>query len=140
MVKTITQKVVFKNATPQQLYELYMDAKKHSLATGSPAKITNKEGATFFAHGNYITGKNLRLVPGKMIVQSWRSLDWAKTDLDSIFILLFEKKGNDAILHMTHANIPSKPAGGIKKGWDQFYWKPWKTYLAGKTVKKKATM
>ena len=39
MVKTITQKVVFKNTTPQQLYELYMDAKKHTESTGVPANI-----------------------------------------------------------------------------------------------------
>lgn len=50
MPKNIVQKVVFKNTTPKALYELYMDSKKHSVATGAPAKISAKEGGKFSAH------------------------------------------------------------------------------------------
>ena len=110
-MKTLTQKVVFKNTTPEQLYDLYMDAKLHSLVTGDTAKITKKEGAAFTAYGNYIKGKNLQLVPGKLIVQSWRGSDFKKSDMDSTFILQFEKKGNDAVLHMVHANVPDARSG-----------------------------
>lgn len=136
-MKTLTQKVVFKNTTPEQLYDLYMDSKLHSLVTGDTAKITKKEGAAFTAYGNYIAGKNLQLVPGKLIVQSWRGTDFKKADMDSTFILQFEKKGNDAILHMVHANVPDAEAEGIKSGWTDFYWTPWKAYLAEQKGKKK---
>ncbi len=139
-MKTLTQKVVFKNATPEQLYELYMDAKLHSLVTGAPAKITKKEGTTFSAHGNYIKGKNFHLKPGKLIVQSWRGTDWKKSDLDSIFMLQFEKKGSDAVLNMVHANVPEDQADGIKSGWADYYWTPWKQHLAGKKPKAKKPM
>jgi len=139
-MKTLTQKVVFKNATPEQLYDLYMDAKLHSLVTGAPAKITKKEGASFSAHGDYIKGKNFHLVPGKLIVQSWRGQDWKKGDLDSIFMLQFEKQGKDAVLNMVHANIPDKEADGIKSGWVDYYWTPWKAHLAGKKVTRKKGM
>ena len=44
MAKTIQQKVVFKNTTPNVLYDLYMDSKKHSIATAAPAKLSTKEG------------------------------------------------------------------------------------------------
>ena len=50
MPKTLVQKVVFKNATVKDLYDLYMDAKKHSLTTGAPAQISAKEGSTYSAH------------------------------------------------------------------------------------------
>lgn len=30
---------------------------------------------------------------------------------------------------MTHANIPEDTAAGIKSGWNEYYWKPWKKYL-----------
>jgi activator of HSP90 ATPase len=139
-MKTLTQKVVFKNTTPEELYEMYMDAKLHTMLTGDTAKITKKEGAKFTAYGTYILGKNLQLVPGKLIVQSWRGGDWKKTDLDSTFILQFEKKGNDAILNMVHANLPDDQADGIKSGWDDFYWTPWKAHLAGQKVKRKEHM
>jgi activator of HSP90 ATPase len=138
MVKTITQTVLFKNTTPEQLYGIYMNAKKHSAAIGNvPVKISNKAGAQFSAHGKYITGKNLALVKNNMIVQSWRGADWSKNSLDSIFILQFEKKGKDTLLIMVHANIPEKHLKGIKSGWNDFYWKPWKIYLRNLKSKKK---
>lgn len=130
MTKTITQKVVFKNTSPKALYELYMDAKKHSKSTGAIAKITDKETTNFTAYDNYISGKNLHLIKDKLIVQSWRGSDWTKGDMDSTFIMNFESKGNDTILQVTHANLPVKQADDIKKGWTDFYWTPWKKYLA----------
>jgi activator of HSP90 ATPase len=136
MTKTITQKVVFKNTTPKALYDLYMDAKKHSQSTGAMAKIEAKEGTKFTAYDNYISGKNLHLIKDKLIVQSWRGSDWAKGDMDSTFIINLESKGNDTILHVTHANLPEKQADDIKKGWADFYWLPWKKHLAGKPATK----
>ena len=64
-----------------------------------------------------------------MIVQSWRSGDFKPGDLDSTFILQFEKKGKDTLIHMVHANVPDHAYKGIKSGWNDYYWKPWKKYL-----------
>ncbi len=136
-MKTLTQKVVFKNATPEQLYDMYMDAKLHAMLTGDGAKISKKEGSSYRVYGDFISGKNHQLIPGKLIVQSWRASDWKKSDLDSIFILQLEKKGNDAVLNMVHANIPDDQAEGIKSGWTDFYWTPWKAFLAEQKPKKK---
>jgi activator of HSP90 ATPase len=133
MPKTITQKVVFKNTSPAKLYSMYLDSKQHAAITGGvAAKISAKEGAKFSAHDEYITGKNLQLVKDKLIVQSWRGSDWNKGDADSTFILQFEPKGKDTVMYMTHANIPDKHADGIKQGWVDHYWNPWKEVLSGK--------
>lgn len=132
MAKTIVQKVVFKNATPKALYNLYMDAKLHSKMTGGPAKITDKEGTSFSAYGGYCKGKNLHLVKDKLLVQTWRAEDWDKSDPDSIFTILLEQKGKDTVLHAVHAFLPDKAAADISKGWHDYYWTPWKQHLAGK--------
>jgi activator of HSP90 ATPase len=139
-MKTLTQKVLFKNTTPGQLYELYMDAKLHTLVTNHATKISKEEGAPFSAFRGSLSGKNLKLVPGKLIVQTWRANDWKKSDLDSIFMLQLEKNGKDAILTMVHANLPDNQAEAIKSGWTDFYWTPWKAYLAGKKVVKRKPM
>jgi activator of HSP90 ATPase len=131
MAKTILQTVVFKNTIPETLYDIYMDAKKHSKATGSDAKISSKIGSAFCAWDGYIIGITLQLQKGQMIVQSWRSLDFKSNDLDSTLILQFEKKGKDALLRMVHANVPDHQYAGVKSGWNDYYWKPWKKYLAG---------
>ncbi len=141
MTKTITQKVIFKNTTPKYLYELYMDEKKHSLATGAHAKITAKEGTKYSAYDGYITGKNLHLVKDKLIVQSWRASDWDKNHTDSTFIIKLEPKGNDVVLNVIHANVPTEQVEDIKTGWHEFYWEPWKKQMAAKKpTAKKAKM
>lgn len=130
MAKTITQSVTFKNAKAGTLYSQFLDSKHHAKLTGgNPAKISAKEGAKFSVWGGYITGKNLQLVKDKLIVQAWHGSDWAKGETDSTFIMLFEQKGKDAIIHMTHANVPDKYVAGIKQGWTDYYWTPWKEYL-----------
>ena len=133
MAKTITQSVTFKNAKVSTLYSMFLNPKEHEALTGgNPAKISAKEGAKFSVWGDYITGKNLQLIKDKLIVQAWLGSDWDKSEIDSTFILLFEQKGKDAVIHMTHANIPDKQAKGIKDGWTEYYWAPWKAYLASK--------
>ena len=140
MAKNIVHKIVFKNTTPKALYDLYMNSKKHSVATGAPAQISNKTGGKFSTHGGYITGENIHLIKDKMIVQSWRPQGWDKTDPDSTFIIHLEPKGKNVVLHAIHTNLPDKHAEGVNKGWHQHYWEPWKKYLAGKPIAKSPTM
>lgn len=132
MAKTITQNVLFKGAKANDLYKLYVDAKQHAKATGAPATISAKEGAAYKAHDGYITGKTLRVVKGRMVVQTWRAQGWTKADLDSILTLTFEDVNGGAKLTMVHGNIPDAHAASIKKGWNEHYWNRWKKHLTGK--------
>jgi len=134
MPTTILQKVVFKNTTAKALYDLYINAKLHSLIAGSPVTISSKAGAKFSAHGGYIMGKNIQLIKNKQIIQTWRAEGWDKEDVDSIFMINLEQKGKDAILNMVHAFLPEKVVASIKKGWTDHYWNPWKQHLAGKPI------
>jgi len=70
MTPVIKSGANYRNATPSQLYELFMDSAKHAAATGAPAKISHKVGGKWSAFGGMILGKNLALVPNRMIVQA----------------------------------------------------------------------
>jgi len=140
MAKNIFHKVVFKNTTAKALYDLYMNSKKHSIATGAPAKLSTKEGGSYSAHDGYITGVNVHLIKDKLIVQTWRTMEWDKTDPDSTFTILLEPKGKNVTLHMIHTNLPDKYAESINKGWYQHYWEPLKLYLKGKPIAKSPSM
>lgn len=131
-MKTIVQNIKFK-AAPKELYEMYMDSKKHSVLTGgAKALLSRKVGGSFSAHGGYCKGKNLALIPGKMIVQTWRASNWSKSDMDSIFILAFEKAAGGTEMTMVHANVPDKEAKHLTQGWHDHYWNHWKKHLAEK--------
>ena len=134
MAKHITQKITFKKTKPKALFELYMNGKKHALIAGSPVTISSKAGSAFSSHGGYITGKTVHTVKDKIIVQTWRGMDWTPEDPDSIFTIVLEPSGKDTILHVIHSGVPDSKVEGIKKGWFNHYWKPWKQHLAGKKI------
>jgi len=130
MTTVIEQTVAF-SATPAKLYELFMDSAKHTAATGMPAKISRKVGGKWSAFSGMILGKNLSLIPNRMIVQSWRSAEWKKADPDSVLVVSFEKTANGgAQVHLVHVGVPEYDHAGVTQGWVKFYWEPWKTYLA----------
>lgn len=136
MSKTIIQDVVFKGTSPETLYDIYMDGKKHSTATGAHASISPKEGTEYSAHNGYITGKNLQLIPNKLIVQSWRAQSWQEQSVDSTFIIYLEQQGPDTLLHAVHANVPDSAAEDLDKGWHKMYWEPFRLYIAGTPIDK----
>jgi len=130
MTDAIQQSVEFE-ASPKTLYDLYMNSAKHTKATGAPAKISPKVGGTFTAWGKSLRGKNLVLVPGKMIVQLWRSTGFHKSDPDSILILTFNKTATGTRVDLVHVNVPEQDHLGVTQGWPKYYWEPWRAYLAG---------
>lgn len=131
MTRTIEQTATFP-CKPSDLYELFMDSAKHSAATGAPAKISRKVGGKWSAHGGMIGGRNLWLVPNRMIVQSWRSRAFKPSDPDSILTVRFEKAGRGATVHLAHVGVPPHDHQGVTQGWRKYYWKAWKKYLAAK--------
>ncbi len=136
MPKTILQSVDF-NVGPEVLYSLYVDSKKHSAATGAPAKISSEVGGSCEAWDGSLTGRTLGNIRNRVFVQTWRAEDWTPDQTDSILTLIFEKKGKGGRLTMVHANIPEEHYPGIKTGWADYYWTPWKRYLASQRKKKK---
>lgn len=62
MTKAIQQSVKFQ-ASPKELFEIYLDSKKHSEATGAPARLSRKAGGSFTAHGGQLCGRNLLIIP-----------------------------------------------------------------------------
>jgi activator of HSP90 ATPase len=129
MTEPIQQSVEFP-ASPDDLFEIYIDSKKHSEATGGKAKVGRKAGDPFTAFGGLLRGKNLLIVPKKMIVQAWRSSGWKKADPDSILVLTFSKTPTGGRVDLVHVNVPEHDHAGVAKGWNKYYWEPWRAYLA----------
>jgi activator of HSP90 ATPase len=131
MARTIVQSVRF--ATPAaDLFEIYLDSRKHSAATGGEAKLGRKAGQPFTAWDGWIKGVNLAVVPKRLIVQSWRGRDWDEADADSILILSFSDEGKSGRVDMVHANVPDACADDIEDGWGEHYWEPWRSWLAAR--------
>lgn len=111
------------NASAQEIYDTWMDSKKHAKMVGSTAKIDPKVGGKFEIWGGDITGENVELVPGEKIVQLWHSSEWTDESHMSKITLKFKKNkdGTTRILFW-QSGIPEESVKDIEDGWKDYYW------------------
>ena len=125
---TIKQKITIP-ATPEKVYEAYINPKKHSEFTGSKATGKPKVGSKFTAWDGYIQGRNLELEKGKRIVQEWTTTDWPENYPPSKLELTFQQTAQGTEILMIHSNVPVEQEEELAEGWTEFYWKPMKKYF-----------
>ena len=117
-------------AAPQRLYEMYLDPAEHAAITGAPVEIGPEAGAPFRAFDGMLSGTVLHVEPKRLIVQSWRSANLAAEALDSVLVLTFVAEEGGARIELVHINVPESDFAGVSRGWEQYYWAPWRAYLA----------
>lgn len=122
-------KTVVLPAPAAELYEMYMDPQRHAEFTGAPVRISEDPGSPFEAFGGLVTGTTLQVVRHRLIVQSWRSVNFAKTDPNSILVLSFTPEDDDGRIDLVHVNVPESDYQGVSGGWDSRYFAPWLDYL-----------
>jgi len=105
--RTIKQIEVFP-ASPDEVYDSFMDPKKHAIFTGDAASGSSEVGGEFIAYGGYITAKNLELVRGKRIVQEWTTSEWPEGYPASVLQITLKKVGEGTELTMVHSKVPSE--------------------------------
>jgi uncharacterized protein YndB with AHSA1/START domain len=134
-VTTIKQTVVIP-ASPKEVYQAYVDPKKHGEFTGSKATGKAVVGGKMTAWDGYIFGKYLELEEGKRIVQEWTTTDWIEGYGPSKFELTFKEVPEGTEICMVHSNVPKEQADEITEGWTEFYWNPLKEYFSKPKAKK----
>jgi len=122
-------------ATPQEIYDAWLNSRGHGAMTGSKAHVSAKAGAEFSAWDGYISGRIIKLEPGRRIVQSWRTTDFAKSDADSqIEVLLKPVKGGTKIT-LRHSNVSNGHTAYRDGGWQKHYFNPMKKYFSRPSVR-----
>jgi len=117
------------DASPQQIYEAWLDSDQHSAMTGGEAFVTNSIGDSFDAWDGYIEGKNIELKKDEAIIQHWRTSEFDVSDDDSLLEILLEEHSEGCILTIKHSHLP---AHGMqyKQGWIDNYFNPMTAYFA----------
>ena len=106
--------------------------------------FTGPDGQTQFS----LTAKILHLVPGRVIVLTWKNMVWncaldpsEVTDLDSTVVLTFQKNITGAEIQLVQVNVPdykvSVPETGeigslssiVNTHWSLLYWEPMRRYF-----------
>ena len=120
-------------APAEDLYETYLDAKKHAAVTGSAVTISDKPGSKFSAFYGSLTGTMLAVVPKRLIVQAWRSTNFPAGAADSMLILEFVPEGKKGRINLVQIDVPEVDFRGVSDGWELYYWAPWRRYLKKKS-------
>ena len=129
MTRPIRQSVTLA-ASAASLYQMYLNAKTHAAITGGKVVVSTRRGSKFSAFGGLLRGRTLHTVPGRLIVQAWRSASFRKHDVDSTLVLRFVPLGAQrARIELTHVDVPPYDHRGVTNGWKKYYWGPWRRYL-----------
>ncbi|WDR05403.1 SRPBCC domain-containing protein [Devosia rhodophyticola] len=91
---------------PDAVYGILTTSAKFSEMTGgSGAEIDAKEGGAFSMFGGDIRGRNVELVPGKRVVQAWRSNAWPE-GVYSIISFVLQQDGQGTNLAFSQSGYP----------------------------------
>ncbi len=124
-------------ASPDELFDMYLDAESHAAITGAPVSIGAYAGAEFRAFDGALQGTILQVVPKRLIVQSWRAAHWKASDIDSTLILTFWPERRGTRIELAHVNVADHDFAGVSEGWETYYWTPWREYLKKRGTQRK---
>ncbi len=116
-------------ASPDRLFDMYLDPQLHAAFTGSPVTIAARAGAPFRAFDGALSGTILHVEPKRLIVQTWRSTHFLPSSMDSVLVLSIYPESVGGRIELVHVNVADEDFAGVSHGWEKYYWTPWRAYL-----------
>lgn len=117
-------------ASARQVYDTWLDSAGHSEMTGGAAIMSDVIGAEVSAWDGYINGRNLDLIPGERIVQSWRTTEFTERHEDSTITVTLQDMRDGSLLTLVHSNVPDDQTSYEESGWQSHYFEPMQSYFA----------
>ena len=111
-------------APPQVAYDTWLDSEGHAAITGSPATVGNEVRGDFSVRGGDINGKNLEMLPGELIRQSWLIQQSADSELE----ITLELEGTGTRLTLKYTNLMGNGTH-YKTGRVEYYFEPMEAYF-----------
>ncbi|KAG8367957.1 hypothetical protein BUALT_Bualt16G0126700 [Buddleja alternifolia] len=121
--KTITISERF-NCRARDLFEILMDENRWKGFTQSNARISKEVGGEFSIFDGSVTGKNVELQEGKLIVQQWRFGSWHDGIVSTVRLTFDEPESGVTVVKLTHTDVPEEDRYGnstvvenTERGW-----------------------
>lgn len=120
------------DASPAAVYAVLTNSADFAKMTGGRAADISKEvGGAVSLFGGDIRARNVELVPGKRVVQAWRSQAWPE-GVYSIVKFELVPDGGRTRLSFDQAGHPSDAQKMLEGGWSKMYWEPMNAMLTDK--------
>ncbi|CAN4118437.1 unnamed protein product [Withania somnifera] len=121
--KTITMTEKF-SCRAKDLFEILMDENRWKGFTQSNARISKEVGGEFSIFDGSVTGTNVELQEGKLIVQKWRFGSWPDGIQSTVRITFEEPQSGVTVAKLTHTDVPEEDRYGnatvvenTERGW-----------------------
>ncbi|KAF5473375.1 hypothetical protein F2P56_009990 [Juglans regia] len=121
--KTITLSEKF-SCRARDMYEILMDENRWKGFTLSNARISKEVGGEFSIFDGSVTGTNLELQDGKLIVLNWRFANWDDGIHSTVKLALDEPEPGVTVVKLAHTDIPEEDRYGnatvvenTERGW-----------------------
>jgi activator of HSP90 ATPase len=120
------------NASPAAVYDVLTSSEKFGQMTGGrAASISTEEGGKASMFGGDIQARNVELIPGRRVVQAWRSGAWPEGVYSIVrFELSPEGQGTKIVFDQT--GYPAGAQDMLSGGWTEMYWNPMNALFGGK--------
>ncbi len=118
-------------ASPQRIYEAWLDSEGHSAFTGASASVEGHIGGEMTAWDGYISGVFTELEPYGRIVQTWRTTEFPEGSEDSRLEVQLADSDTGTILTLLHSDIPAGQGEMYAEGWEEYYFHPMKSFFEG---------
>ncbi|KMT15288.1 hypothetical protein BVRB_3g059970 [Beta vulgaris subsp. vulgaris] len=106
------------------LYEILMDENRWKGFTQSNAKISKDVGGEFSIFDGSVTGTNVELKEGKLIVQKWRFGNWPDGIFSTVKLTFEEPESGVTVVKLVQTDVPEEDRYGnetvaenTERGW-----------------------
>ncbi|KAL8213797.1 hypothetical protein R6Q57_003246 [Mikania cordata] len=106
------------------MYEILMDENRWKGFTQSNAKISKEIGGEISIFDGSVTGTNMELQEGKLIVQKWRFGSWPDGVYSTVRLVLEEPEPGVTVVKLTQTDVPEEDRYGnstvvenTERGW-----------------------
>ncbi|WOH00134.1 hypothetical protein DCAR_0519492 [Daucus carota subsp. sativus] len=108
----------------KDMFEILMDENRWKGFTQSNAKISKEVGGEFMIFDGAVTGTNVELQEGKLIVQKWRFGNWPDGLQSTVRLTLEEPEPGTTVVSLTQTDVPEEDRYGnstvvenTERGW-----------------------
>ncbi|KAJ8754458.1 hypothetical protein K2173_005619 [Erythroxylum novogranatense] len=105
--KTVSMTEKF-NCRARDLYEILMDDNRWRGFTQSNAMISREVGGEVSFFDGSVTGSNVELQEGKLIVQKWRFGSWPDGAISTVRLTFDEPEPGITVVKLMHTDIPEE--------------------------------
>ena len=118
------------NAKPKEVFDHWLSGEGHAAMTGGAAEVDAREGGSFTAWDGYIQGVTKKIDRrGRKIVQTWRTMQFAKKAPDSrIEVEMRALKGKTQV-KLKHTRLQKGDGAKYTTGWYEHYLQPMTAYF-----------